>query len=106
LKLETLNRQRHGNKKYIYLVELYKEHHDVETVSLDEVTDWAMREGHYVPEPVDPRKILKRELARAMRNDYFVDDQGREVRKYHSVRHTESGLGLNGPHFQRLIQVI
>src|SRR5258708_2748098 len=38
---------------------------------------------------VNRRIPKRRELARAMRNDYIEDPQGREVRKYHPVLHYE-----------------
>ena len=87
--LETPVRERHGNAKMLYLVELYKREHGVETVRLDEVANWAIANGHYRPEPIDPAKTLRREMAKAMKNEYFFDEQGREVRKYHAVRKTD-----------------
>jgi len=73
----------------LYLVELYQREHGVETVDLAEVAKWAIREGHYRPEPIDPAKTLKSQMANAMKNDHIIDPQDREVRKWHAVRHTD-----------------
>ena len=54
--LETPVRERHGNAKMLYLVELYKREHGVETVRLDEVANWAIANGHYRPEPITRQK--------------------------------------------------
>jgi len=73
----------------LYLIELYQQEHDVETWDLDEVSAWAIREGHYRPEPIDPAKALKGQMAKALKNEHITDRQGREVRKFHAVRHTD-----------------
>lgn len=86
--VETL-RQRHGNAKMLYLIELYQKEHGTETVNLDEVAAWAIKEGHYRPEPIDPAKVLKGQMAKAMKNEHIIDAQDREVRKWHAVRHTD-----------------
>jgi len=89
LRLEIQVRQKHGNRKLLYLVELYKKLNQVETVNLDDVAEWALRERHYRPEPIDPAKMLKRELAQAMKNEYVTDPQNRSVRKYYAVRRSD-----------------
>ena len=73
----------------LYLYELYKREHEVDAVDLDEVAIWAIKEGHYRPEPVDPAKLLKAQIAKAMKNEHITDEQGRDVRKFHAVRHTD-----------------
>jgi hypothetical protein len=75
----------------LYLLDLYQREHGgaAETFDLDEVAAWAIREGHYRPEPVDPAKALKGQMAKAMKNEHVTDPQGREVRKFHAVRHTD-----------------
>jgi hypothetical protein len=87
--VETPTRQRHGNARMLYLVELYQREHGVGTVDLDEVAKWAISEGHYRPEPIDPAKALKGQMAKAMKNEHITDPQDREVRKWHAVRHTD-----------------
>lgn len=73
----------------LYLVELYQREHDVDTIDLTEVAEWAIREGHYRPEPVDQTRLLKAQMAKAMKNEHIIDPQDREVRKWHAVRHTD-----------------
>jgi hypothetical protein len=43
----------------LFLVELYQREFGVGTVDLDEDAQWAIGEGHYRPEPIDPAKVLK-----------------------------------------------
>ena len=73
----------------LFLVELYQREFGVGTIDLNEVAEWAIREGHYRPEPISPAKILKGQMAKAMKNEHITDPQDREVRKWHAVRHTD-----------------
>lgn len=85
--MATEHKRRQGNRKMIYLVELYQKEHDEEgeEINLDSVANWALEEGKYNLKPVSPQKILRRMMAQALRDDYMTDPQGREVRKYHFV---------------------
>jgi hypothetical protein len=69
----------------IYLCEQYSAAHPDVTgpVDPDTVAAWALETGLYRPEPIDPQKLLRRSIRRALREDYFEDPQGREVRAYH-----------------------
>ena len=80
-------RQRHGNRKMLYLFEQYKKVHPDEGDDLNPhvVAKWAIREGLWQRPPMDPEEILRRHLSRALRNEYMIDPQDREVRKYHPV---------------------
>jgi hypothetical protein len=73
----------------LYLVQEYKRVHEVDEYDLAAVAHWAFTTGRWQRPPVDPESALRRELARAMRSDYVVDPQGREVRNYHPVLHYE-----------------
>jgi hypothetical protein len=85
--MATEHKRRQGNRKMIYLVELYQKEHgeEGEEIDLDSVSHWALEEGKYKLKPVSPQKILRRMMAQALRGDHTTDPQGREVRKYHFV---------------------
>lgn len=67
-----------------------KETGEVE-IDLHKVADWAIKKSLWEPAPTDIRKQCARELARAARDEYYTDPQGRRVRKKHPVR-TEQGV--------------
>jgi len=81
---------KHGNRKMLYLVEQYKLAHPDEgdNISPRLIASWAISEGLWKRPPMSPEEILRRDLCRALRNDYSVDPQGREVRRFHSVTST------------------
>jgi hypothetical protein len=74
----------------LYLVEQYKLAHPEEGVNISPrlISAWAIKRGLWKRPPMEPEEILRRDLCRAMRNDYVIDPQGREVRHYHSVTTT------------------
>ena len=90
--MATEHKRRQGNRKMIYLVELYQKEHgeEGEEIDLDSVSYWALEEEKYNLQPVSPQKILRRMLAQALRDDYTTDPQGREVRKFHFVVQQDS----------------
>jgi hypothetical protein len=49
------------------------------------VAQWAYKERLWRPDPIDPVRMLARQLSRAWRQEYYVDRQGREVRLNHHV---------------------
>lgn len=50
---------------------------------LNDVAEWAMRTGRWAPHPELARKKLVEDLSRALREEYFEDDQGNRVRSKH-----------------------
>lgn len=54
-------------------------------VTMHEVADWAIRYGHWKPQPADIVSRCAEELSRALRNEYFTDPQGRRVRAKHAA---------------------
>jgi hypothetical protein len=50
---------------------------------------WAIRHHKWEAEPRSQADECARELAEAMREEYFTDSHGRHVRKKHAVRTTE-----------------
>ena len=68
------------------IVDDYMREFKVDEVDLDSVADWAVETGRYQRKTITIAKQCKRELARVMRSEHLVDPQGREPRKWHSVR--------------------
>ena len=62
----------------------YIEATGAEEVDMRDVARWANSQGRMPePKPYDPMKQFAHELSVAAREDYYVDPQGREVRKRH-----------------------
>lgn len=74
------------SRQMLYLIEAHKSEHNIED-ALDptEIVDWVFEKGMYRRAPSDPKKLLRREIVRALRAEYITDPQGREVRKNHPV---------------------
>ena len=68
------------------IVDDYMKEFQVDEIDLDSVADWAVETGRYQRKTITIAKQCKRELARVMRSEHLVDPQGREPRKWHSVR--------------------
>jgi hypothetical protein len=55
-------------------------------VALDEVYDFAARHHLWAPPPYDVKKQFRKDMAKALRDGYFLDDRGRPVRRYHAAK--------------------
>lgn len=51
-----------------------------------EIAGWAVRKGLWKPQRSDEIKICAEQMARAMREEYIIDAQGRTVRAKHAAR--------------------
>jgi hypothetical protein len=58
-------------------------------VDLNDVYRWARQHHLWEPPSTTLANIFKREMARAAREEYYTDPQGRKVRKKHAVVFTE-----------------
>lgn len=56
-----------------------------------QIATWAIREGLWQPQPSALIDRCADELARAMREDYITDPQGRRVRAKHAARMEDHG---------------
>lgn len=65
-----------------------------ELVSLDEVADWALKRGLFVPRPQDLRKICRDAIAEGARSQKRFDGK-RWYRAKHAVRANLGGVQLN-----------
>ena len=54
-----------------------------EIIDMNDVAHWAIDNGRWKPPRYDPTKLCARELSRAAREEFYVDPQGRDVRKRH-----------------------
>ncbi len=60
-----------------------------------EIAAWAVNNGLWQPQPSDYIDQCADQIARAMREDYYVDPQGRTVRTKHAARLTQGGQQLD-----------
>ena len=76
------------NKKdeMLQLFQDYRKAHGHLPAGAKAVAEWAIDSGRYVPPPTSPAQVLAEKVANALRQDVIIDEQGREVRAYHSVR--------------------
>lgn len=56
------------------------------------IAEWAVRTGRWRPHPQAAEKQCARELSRAMREEYYVDEKGRRVRVKHAVTKDQGTL--------------
>jgi hypothetical protein len=66
-------------------------------MDMNEVAAWAVRNGLYEASHKDTTKQCAHELARAARDEYYTDPQGRRVRKKHATRQTIDDEGEQKP---------
>jgi hypothetical protein len=64
----------------------YMQKHGLAVIDLDPVAEWMVKHGYFKRNPPTLVQVCKRELARALRNEYIRDPQGREVRRMHPAR--------------------
>ena len=70
----------------------FEHEHENAPASAREVVEWAVREGLLELPKIDPIDILAGHMARALREEYATDDEGRRYRKNHAVRVTKNGV--------------
>jgi hypothetical protein len=80
-----------------YIVQLQRIWRDYEAAGMTtpatarEVAEWAVSKGLLQSREHDPIADLAEDLARAWREEYRIDDQGRRYRAMHAVRITTGG---------------
>jgi hypothetical protein len=92
----SVNSER-ASRKMLFVLEKYREAFPDEPLPLDpaKAATWAYENDLWVPKETDPREVLRRKLCRALRHQYLLDPQGREVRaNYASV---EEVMTHDGP---------
>jgi hypothetical protein len=62
-----------------------------EPIDLDELARYAISTGEWTKHGGTLLQLCKRDLSRALREQYHTDPQGRQVRTYHARKQHESG---------------
>jgi hypothetical protein len=71
---------------------VYEHDHDHAPASAREVVEWAVNEGKLELPTIDPLDVLAGQMARALREEYKTDEEGRRYRVNHAVRVTKNGV--------------
>lgn len=79
--MATATQQKYQRRQDI--IRQFREAHGHLPASSLQMADWAIANRITVPQQLDYRKQLARELAQTMREEYFTDPQGRRVRAKH-----------------------
>ncbi len=75
-----------ASRETLFLIEAYKSaNKESDVIDPSEIVDWVFDRNMYHKAPSDPKKLLRREIVRALRSEYISDPQGRDVRKNHPV---------------------
>jgi len=85
------HKQTRKQLKTLYLIEQFKRSHRVEEVDPGAAAQWAYENGLWKLLPIDPVRVLRREMTQALRGEYHEDPQSREVRKNHPVYDRATG---------------
>jgi hypothetical protein len=76
------------------MVEEYRKEGNRWPATMDEVADWVVGERRYDLTAPRLKKLVARELAQAMREEYITDEKGRRVRAKHPARFRRNGRQL------------
>jgi hypothetical protein len=60
-----------------------------------EVVEWGVKNGLIEPPEPDPLQLLSRDMARALREEYRTDPEGRRYRVNHSATITAGGVQIS-----------
>ena len=82
------------NQQLIDILNRYISEVSGEPASMEEVSDWALREGLFRPDPQDVKKLCREALANAARSEKRFDGR-RWHRAKHSVRTSVGGVQLS-----------
>ncbi len=82
------------NEQLQRIVDRYRDAGQAWPASARQIAAWAVRERLWMPQPSALIGRCAEDLARAMREEYIVDPQGRSVRAKHAARMTQDGEQL------------
>ena len=74
------------NEQLLRLVNKYIESGGTWPATTRELATWALRNKLWAPQKSEVLNIFAEQLARAMREEYILDPQGRKVRAKHAAR--------------------
>ena len=75
-----------------YIYHRYEAEHDHLPTSAREAVEWGVREGLVELPSIDPYDVLAGEMAKALREEYAIDEHGLRYRVNHAVRVTKAGV--------------
>ena len=76
------------------IVRKYREEGHLWPASSKQLAEWAIRQRLWQPQPGILVRQCAEQIARALREEYFTDPQGRRVRAKHSARFEKGGEQL------------
>lgn len=82
------------DEQSVDILDRYSDEVNDSPVSMDEVAEWALKEGLFRPAPQDIRKLCRDALARGARSQKRFDGK-RWYRAKHSIRANVGGVQLN-----------
>jgi hypothetical protein len=82
------------NEQLQRIVAKYREAGEPWPATARQIAGWGISRGLWAPHRDSVVKQFAEQLARAMREEYIVDSQGRTVRAKHAARITENGEQL------------
>jgi len=85
---KAANQRSRGDFLRKLLNDYIAEHGDAR-VDLNDVFRWARKNDLWEPPSTTLATLFKREVARAAREEYYTDPQGRKVRKKHAIVFTQ-----------------
>jgi hypothetical protein len=77
--------RRRMNKRIEYILTMYKQEHPGEPIEPHMLAPWAIKRGLDKKQPPSREDMLRREISKELKNEYFRDPQGREVRANHAI---------------------
>ena len=82
------------NKQLQRIVKEYQKEGHTWPATADDLAEFAVETKRYDLTAPSLKRLIARELAQAMRTEYFIDKQGRRVRAKHPARVKKGGLQL------------
>lgn len=73
----------------------YEQAHGNIAASARQAVEWAVTQGIIQLPKVDPVDVAAQQMARALREEYAIDDNGRRYRKNHAVHVMKNGVQLS-----------
>ncbi len=75
-----------GSRSILRIAEMYVDAGGKQPYTTRDVAEWAVANGHYSKQTSTVVSLCAKELARALREDYYIDSKGRSVRAQHAVK--------------------
>lgn len=73
------------NKRIDYILTMWRQEHPGEAVEPHILSPWAIKRGLDKRHPLTREEMLRRDISRELKNQYIIDERGREVRANHAI---------------------